>query len=276
MQNAPYKFENYTVADFPVYASSPLHRHHIVVAHYHRGAEIIKVIKGHVEVHAGTATYSLNEGEMIFFAPYVVHEVTSDTGNAAIRGFTFDPKVLGDVVDFNAVRDTHILFTVIHPMFDEVSQIFDELHRIYRAMPSTFRLRITAGLLLLVSVLTESNFLLQNEEGKKELRTAPAIRYIRENYAQTLSIGELASLVNLCNDTFIRIFKEEHGQTPFSYIMNFRITEALKLLSENKYSVSEIAAFTGFSSASYFTKVFREKLGLSPIKYKKEHFFAKK
>lgn len=270
MQNVPYRFEKYAVAGFPVYASAPVSKYYIVNAHYHRDAEIIKVIQGSAEIHVGTATYYIKKGDLVFCAPYIVHEVISENEDAVIRGFIFDPEVLGDTVDFNTARDTHVLFSADHPMLDEVSRIFDELHRVYKAMPSTFRFRITAGLLLLVSVLTESGFLMQSGEDKT--RTAPAIRYIRENYAQPLSIKELASLINLCEDSFIRIFKKEHGQTPFSYIMNFRITQALKLISENKYSISEIAGLTGFSSASYFCKIFKEKLGSSPLKYKKVHF----
>ena len=242
------------------------------MAHQHHDAEIIKVAKGTVEAHIGTATYELCQGDLIFCTPYTVHEVISKSEDAEIQGFTFDPKVLGDAADFNAVRDTHILFDTSNPSYNEITRIFSDLHHTYKTMPPTFRLRITAGLLLLVSVLTEINFLLQNEEDKRILRTTPAILYIRKNYAESLTVSELSSLVNLCNDTFIRVFKEEHGQTPFSYIMNFRITKALNLLSEKNHSISEIASLTGFSSASYFTKIFKEKLGVSPLKYRKKHF----
>ncbi len=273
MQKAPYRFEKHIASDFPVYASSPNQKRHIVMAHYHREAEIMKIIKGSVEVHVDTKVYTLNEGELIFCAPYTVHEVISEDENAILRGFTFDAELLKEAVDFTTARDSHILFSGSHPKVCEISQIFDELHRVYKAMPQTFRLRITAGLLILTSVLTESNFLLHSGENEKKLLTTPVIKYIRENYMQPLSVSELASLVNLCNDSFIRIFKKEQGQTPCSYIVNLRITEALKLLSENKYSVSEIASLIGFTSASFFSKTFKEKLGVSPIKYRKEHFF---
>ena len=272
MAKAPYRFEKHIVSDFPVYASSPICKHHIVMAHYHRDAEIMKVIKGTVEVHIGTLTYVLGEGDLIFCAPYAVHEVISEDGTAVIRGFTFDPRLLNDTADFTVCRDSHMIFSVSHTRNSEISQIFDELHRVYKDMPQTFKLRITAGLLLFISVLTECDFFMQNTENEKRLLTAPVIQYIKKNYAQALSIGELASMVNLCNDSFIRTFKKEHGETPFSYIINFRINEALKLLSENKYSVSEIAALTGFTSASYFSKIFKEKLGASPLKYKNGHF----
>ena len=46
--------------------------------------------------------------------------------------------------------------------------------------------------------------------------------------------------------------------------------EALKLLSQNKYSVSEIANLTGFSSSGHFVKVFRERLNTTPGKYRSQ------
>lgn len=272
MKNIPYKFENYAVADFPVYASEPLNQRHIVTAHYHRDAEIIKVVKGCVKVHVGTTTCILNEGEMIFCVPYIVHEVITESDDAKIRGFVFDTKLLDESVNFNFSRDTHYIFSIDSQKTAELSQVFDELHRVYKERPDTFKLRISAGLLHIAAILTEIGFIMQNNDNSKTLRTAPVIRYIRKNYAQSLSITELAKLINVCNDYFIRIFKKEHGQTPSSYIINFRITEALNLLYENKYSISDIAALTGFSSAGYFTKIFKEKLGVSPLKYRKIHF----
>ena len=269
MNKAEYQFVSYAIANFPVRATHPHKTKNIVTAHFHSDAEIIKVIKGTVDARLGTSSYVLSEGDLVFCTPHTVHEVIMLSEDAEIQGFIFDPQILDNIVDFNAVRNTHTVFYSSKKSTDEISRIFDDLHITYMTMPATFKLRIKAGLMLLVSVLIEENFIFLESDDKKHLRTAPAIIYIRNNYSQPITIRELASLVNLCDDTFIRIFKEEHGQTPFSYIMNFRITEALKLLLENELSMSEIASRTGFSSSSYFTKIFKKKLNVSPIQYKK-------
>jgi len=271
MQNIPYKFENYALADFPVYASSPIHKYHIVNAHYHSAAEFIKVINGSVKVHAATETYVLSEGDLIFFFPFSIHEVTSEDPDAKIRGFVFDTKLLEDYIDFHTMHKTHFVFSKAHSKNKEISQIFDDLHELYQKMPKTFRLRTMAELLLISSIFAECGLISINES-ENNLRTTSVIKHIQSHYAEPLSISELSSIVNLCEDSFIRLFKKEHGETPFTYIMNLRISESLKLLYENKYSVSEIATRTGFSSPSYFSKAFKEKLGVSPLQYKKTHF----
>jgi len=271
MQNIPYKFENYALADFPVYASSPIYKYHIVNAHYHSGAEFIKVINGSVEVHAATETYVLSEGDLIFFSPFSIHEVTSEDPDAKIRGFVFDMNLLDNYIDFHTMNKTHFVFTKTHSKNREISQIFDDLHKLYQEMPKTFRLRILANLLLVISIFAEYG-LISIDESENNLRTAPVIKHIQNHYDEPITTSDLSSIVNLCEDSFIRLFKKEHGETPFTYIINLRISEALKLLYENKYSISEIAAMTGFSSQSYFTKAFKEKLGVSPLRYKKKHF----
>ncbi|MBQ9976021.1 MAG: helix-turn-helix transcriptional regulator [Clostridia bacterium] len=269
MNKAEYQFVSYAIANFPVRATHPRKFKNIVTAHFHSDAEIIKVIKGSVEARLGTSTYILNEGDLAFCTPHTVHEVITLCDDAEIQGFIFDPQILDNIVDFNVVRDTHIVFNSSSKSTSEVSRIFDDLHKTYMTAPVSFKLRIKAELMLLASVLIEENFIFVDIDAKKKFRTTPAVLYIRNNYSQPITIRELASLVNLCDDTFIRVFKKEHGQTPFSYIMNFRITEALKLLLQNELSIAEIALHTGFSSSSYFTKIFKKKLNISPIQYKK-------
>jgi len=57
------------------------------------------------------------------------------------------------------------------------------------------------------------------------------------------------------------------GESPNSFIMNYRLKEALKLLRKKAGNVSEIAFKTGFSSPSYFTKCFKSKFGVLPAGY---------
>ena len=57
------------------------------------------------------------------------------------------------------------------------------------------------------------------------------------------------------------------GNSPNTFIKEYRLKEALKLLQKNAGNISEIAFTTGFSSPSYFTKCFKKKFGLLPVDY---------
>jgi AraC-like DNA-binding protein len=57
------------------------------------------------------------------------------------------------------------------------------------------------------------------------------------------------------------------GKSPNTFIKEYRLNEALKLLSKNAGNISEIAFETGFSSPSYFSKCFKRKFGVLPAIY---------
>lgn len=269
MKNSYFKFENYPQRDFPVYSSVRKNIKSLFGFHYHKDAEIIKVISGTVQIYTGTKQYTLKENDIIFFSPFSIHAAEAETDIVETHALTFDPSILKDEVDYSYTRDTHCIFRTNHPQNLEINKVFDDIFSAYWNKPSAYKLRITAGLMLLSGLLIECNFIPADNNVLLKFRTLPAIEYIKENYNKEIRIDELSSMLNFCSDHFIRIFKAENKKTPFEYIIDYRIEEALKLLLDNKYSVSEIANMTGFSSSSHFIKVFKQKLNTTPGKYQK-------
>ena len=73
---------------------------------------------------------------------------------------------------------------------------------------------------------------------------------------------------NLQTRECLRCFQYSIGQSPVEYLMNYRISMAKKLLEETNCSVTDIALRCGFSSNSYFGKIFREKCEETPGQYR--------
>ena len=65
-------------------------------------------------------------------------------------------------------------------------------------------------------------------------------------------------------------FKKKYGITVNTYITEARLERAIYLLIEGNMNINEIAAETGFSDQSYFSKVFLSKYGISPSEYRKK------
>ena len=269
MQINYFKYENYPERRFPVYSSVRKNEKNLFGSHFHKDAEMVKVVRGTVHVYTGTEQYVLNENDIIFFSPFSMHRADAVTEFVETHAITFDPDILKEEVDYTYTSDSHCLFTAENPQNKEINRVFDNIFDAYWSKNGAYKLRIISGLMLLSALLIESNFILSDNNGIKKLCTLPAVEYIKDNYGKEIRITELAELLNFCPEHFTRIFKKEHNKTPVEYIMDYRIEEALKLLSENKYSVSEIASITGFSSSSHFVKVFRQKLGTTPGKYYK-------
>jgi AraC-like DNA-binding protein len=81
------------------------------------------------------------------------------------------------------------------------------------------------------------------------------------------NLGELAKFTGMSESKLKRLFKQIFGDSIYNYYQNFRIQEAARLLSENKYSVSEVGYRLGFTNLSHFSKVFEEHIGMKPKKF---------
>lgn len=268
MQENYFKYENYPERDFPVYSSVRINEKKVFSPHFHKDAEILQVIKGTVCVQSGTEEYVLGENDIIFFSPYSIHSGVSKTDEVETHSITFDTDILKNYADYSYTTKTHCVFNSNENK--ELREIFNKIFNAYWEKGKAYKLKITAGLLELSALLTECGFILSGDDFMKKLTTYPALEYIKENYNKEIKISDLSSLLNFCPEHFARIFKKENKKTPGVYITDYRIGEALKLLAQNKYSVSEIANMTGFSSSSHFVKVFRERLNTTPGKYRNQ------
>jgi len=97
-----------------------------------------------------------------------------------------------------------------------------------------------------------------------------AADYIRNNYAEKITLQDVADHVYLNPTYFAKIFKEETGQTPGSYITSVRIEESRRLLRDLSVNIVDIPELVGFESQSYFTQVFKKAEGCTPGRYRKK------
>ena len=95
------------------------------------------------------------------------------------------------------------------------------------------------------------------------------LRYVEENYSEPISMNDLSAVTGLSADYMTRRFKNILHMTPSEYVRKFRIARAMELLCTTDESVSEIAAKTGFSDISLFSRVFKQSVGLPPAHYRK-------
>ena len=94
--------------------------------------------------------------------------------------------------------------------------------------------------------------------------------FIEANLDKNLSNTDLAGLARLPPMRFARAFKADTNQTPHQYVLSRRIARAQQLLAAGDMPVIEIAYSCGFASQSHMTDVFRQKLGVTPGRYRKE------
>lgn len=93
-----------------------------------------------------------------------------------------------------------------------------------------------------------------------------ACDYLESNYAKTITLDDLSTLVGLSKYHFLRSFTKQKGISPYSYLETIRISNAKKLL-EQGIRPNDVAFQTGFSDQSHFTNFFKKLIGLTPKQY---------
>lgn len=98
-----------------------------------------------------------------------------------------------------------------------------------------------------------------------------SINFIYENIENPLLTNTLlAQRAKVSEVYFRRLFKEEYGTTPKQYILNLRIENAKKLLSEGISSIAKISESCGFSSVYHFSRAFKLATGYTPSEYSRK------
>lgn len=94
--------------------------------------------------------------------------------------------------------------------------------------------------------------------------------YIRSNYMHDISMQEAARAINYSEPYFCKMFKQQFGQNFTTYLTEYRLKEAKKLLMQPNVSVKDVGARVGYPDSSYFAKVFKRMMGSSPSEYRAE------
>ena len=120
-----------------------------------------------------------------------------------------------------------------------------------------------------LAVISDSSFQLSKE-------CALAKRYIDANYSKNITLDGLAEITHINKFYLAHSFTECMGQSPINYLTEKRLAASKELLTSSNLSVAQIASSTGFSSQSYFSQIFKKKVGMTPQQYRKRNSGAKK
>ncbi len=96
-----------------------------------------------------------------------------------------------------------------------------------------------------------------------------AIRYLKKNYGNQISLEEVAAFSNVSASYLSRLFKEEMKVGFAEYLTQIRLDESKKMLSDTNLSVKEIALKVGYADEKYYSKLFKKITGIRPTDYRR-------
>ncbi|MBV1921589.1 MAG: AraC family transcriptional regulator [Pseudomonadales bacterium] len=95
-------------------------------------------------------------------------------------------------------------------------------------------------------------------------RLERALKYLHENYAESLDVDQLAGIANMSPSTFHRNFRQVTASSPIQYVKKLRLNRARELLMDKGIKVKQAAAKVGYESPTQFSREFKRYFGQSP------------
>ena len=246
--------------------------------HWHSEMELFLLCEGKLNVRCGENSYICEKGSLLFFNSGELHsaEKLSDE-DVRFRSIVFHPDMLceADLIRAKYIKpllDGQMIFPVEIPQSLNVHECFDRLFDTLSEKSFGYELKVKEILFNIFYILVENS---ARSEGKgknpAEAAIKKAVDFINENYAHPLSTDKLADMVNMSAGHFCRSFKSVTMKTPVQYINNIRTAKAAEMLISTNEQILNISLDTGFNSVSYFIAVFRENMGMTPSRFRKEY-----
>jgi len=101
---------------------------------------------------------------------------------------------------------------------------------------------------------------------KRDSRIVEAVKYIEENYARGIGVTDIVEYVNLERTYFSRLFKDDTGLSPQSYLVELRLNKAAELILSGE-GAEKVSSKVGYSDYNTFVKAFKTKFGVTPQKF---------
>jgi two-component system, response regulator YesN len=101
-----------------------------------------------------------------------------------------------------------------------------------------------------------------------------SISYMNDNFKDKIDLKSISNYIHLNAQYFSRVFKKEVGISCIDYLNQLRINHSCKMLCSTAYPVYRIAIESGFTDASYFSRVFTRHLEDTPIEYRRKNSYS--
>lgn len=243
----------------------PLHKHEDI-------CEIILVCQGTCLYHQGEIPMEAKEGCVICTNQEELHEL-HPKNESSVSWYCIG--LLN--VRKKGLPKNHLLFSHESRILDsgDSRQLLEGLMRqIYQLTDKSDRTDLLVQMLTTSLVVAVDNVWQQQDSRSKKSEekniSQRIVEYMNEHYQdENISLTEISQALN-CSETHIsHLFKKVTGQSPKQYIIRRRIGRAQTLLISTELSVTEIAATVGYNNTNYFSTLFADYTGITPMRYRK-------
>ena len=248
--------------------------------HYHPEIELVYINNGKGKRQVGLHLSNYDEGDLVMIGTNVPH-----------TGFTeyFDKERKEVVVQFKPDFLGNSLEKVLE--FKNIKRLF-EISK--RGLVFSGNTKKTIGISMLglqyetplqkvltlikilndlsiskdVTILNSENF--NSESIQENERIKKVFNYIKLNYKEEVSLNEVSELVFMTPPSFCRYFKSKTNKTFTTFLNEYRINNALKLLAQSELDIKNICFQCGYNNFSHFNRLFKKQISMTPSEFRKK------
>ncbi len=261
--------------------------HHVRVSetkvpwHWHEELEFDYVMEGKGKLSTPHGSYLFEAGEAYFTNANVLSTL-ENIGECIIASHLFHPVFLGG--HFKSIFEMKYLDPVLKDKRIDVIEIrgkTENQRKILRKLRQAAELQKNQDSEFQTrNIFSEIWLLLLKEIQTLEYRNTPAasvsqerlltmLTFIQENYQRKITLEEIAAEASVSKRECLRCFQTCIHESPFEYLLAYRMEAAKRLLKTTDLPIIEIAMQTGFRDGAYFSKMFKKDCGKTPGTYRK-------
>lgn len=258
------------------------------LCHWHEDIELVKIIHGKMNYYVNGKVITLNKGDGIIVNSRAMHYGYSENNqDCDFICALINPSIFGITTPIYhkfvepVLKSIHLDSYTLSADNREHQSILDEIDTLggLYMLASRENKLIDLECLSTACALWNKWFNLIKEqlsftnqcESREIMLQKKMINFIYENYAQFITLDEVAQSANICRSLCCRLFKKYIQQTPNQFLNAYRIEQAKIQLKSQSKNITEIAYQCGFNNLSYFAKQFEKIVGMRPKKYQLLH-----
>lgn len=258
---------------------------HNVPLHWHAESELNFIKDGCADFICGDERFTAHAGDIVVILPNMLHSVSRCAhGRCAYDTLVFGLSMLGAqdtdrsaalcIQPLGSGCGVHSLITPQHPYYAQLRTGAEQIFSCAKGNTAMLDMLLKSELLRFFWLLCESGsiFTASRSASENAELIRSALQYINENYAEPLTIDELAAHAHLSRSYFMGCFRRAAGMGAIEYLNQIRTRAAEKLLRSTERSVADIAYECGFRNLSNFNRQFKSVTGTTPLKYRANRF----
>ena len=257
----------------------------VVPWHWHEELELGYIEKGTSIIRTLTQEYTIHQGDGFFINANVADtKLNGNPGKTSIEiNHIFHPIFIGGHFGsliaskyLNPVlQNKKISVHVIRRGSKEADAVLDNLV-LLKAKNSNknqeiaIRNLLSETWLMLLDEIDKHFVLPDIPDTEKQNQAKSMLSYIHRNYSEKITLAEISREASVSTREANRIFQKTIRQTPFEYLMHYRLEQVRELLEKTDLSITEISYRCGFTDSAYMGKQFRKIFGESPGEYRRK------